>query len=140
MKKITEYGEVIPGFTLRRVEREQSGIPDKYELIESGDISASGVASVHTFIEKPISYKEYLRIEGEKQETPCATGWVHIAMKESARFTFKPRIGHKIYNGIIESGWDADKLSEEKRYNELDQGVYVFELAGRLIESHGTKN
>ena len=75
-----------------------------------------------------ISYKKFL------EDNTCATAWVFKSMINSKKFIFTPRIGFAIYNAIIESGWNVEKLNKEKRYNELDQAIYLFDLAGQLLE------
>jgi len=69
------------------------------------------------------------------QETPCFSGWVHLAIIESKRFVFSPSTGKKVYDAIVASGWDTDKLCKEKRHYEVEQGIYIFNLAGKLIEA-----
>lgn len=119
---IVEFGELIPGFTLRKKAYVQGG----------NDISSYEICldnfPIFAFTEKPISYKKFL------EDNTCATAWVFKSMINSKKFIFTPRIGFAIYNAIIESGWNVEKLNKEKRYNELDQAIYLFDLAGQLLE------
>jgi hypothetical protein len=132
MTNKTQYGELVPGFFLVKKESEQLGV--QYTISHDG-------IDIFYFKTKPVSLEKYCELESKKALEKglgefCYTGWYYNAKTSTANFSVTPRIGFRFYNSIVESGWDVEKLNKEKRYQELDQAVYIYNLSGKLIENH----
>ena len=129
--EITNYGDLVPGYQLLKKVHEQLGVS---YIISDGSIG------IFSFKDKPISIGRYLEIEtpiaeSKGLDSPCYTGWTYRANLATAGFVFTPAVGFKLYNAIAASGWGVENLIEKKRYDELDQSVYIFNLAGKLLEN-----
>jgi hypothetical protein len=118
-KKETQYGEVIKGFTLLKVERfyDEKKQEDYQICIDN--------FAIFTFPIKPISQNKH------NEETEVFTNWVYSAMQVSKKFLFTPTLGAKIFEAITsDEDWNENK---EKKYSQ-DMAFFVFEKAGKLIE------
>jgi len=120
--EILEYGELIPRFTLRKKSYDLGNKKaTQYEICQDN-------FPVFIYPTKPISFEKFIK------SSTCVTSWTYEASNATKDFRFIPRIGAEIFKSILESGWSVKNINEKKRYDELDQAIYLFNLAGLLIE------